>query len=95
MRDYELMVIIHPEVGEEDLPGKIEGLTQLITARGGEIAEVKEWGRRKLAYSIRQCREGNYVLAHFKLEPDRASELEASLLVSEDILRHLLVKLNG
>lgn len=92
MRDYELVFIVSPEVAEESLPATIEKVSQFITAKGGAIAEVNQWGRRKFAYPIRKFSEGNYVLAHFKLEPEKTKELEANLKISEEILRHLLVK---
>lgn len=92
MRDYELVVIISPEIAEESVPTTIEKVTQFITAKGGAITEVNQWGRRKLAYPIGKFTEGNYVLTQFKLEPERTTELEANLEISEEILRHLLVK---
>ena len=93
MRDYELIVIISPDVGEEDIPGTIDKVSDFITSRGGAITEVDHWGRRKLAYPIDRFREGHYVLSRFKVKPEMAAELEANLKISENILRHLLVRL--
>lgn len=93
MRDYELIVIISPDVGEEDIPSTIDKVSGFITSRGGDITEVDHWGKRKLAYPIDRFREGNYVLSRFKFEPGMAAELEANLKISEEILRHLLVRL--
>ena len=93
MRDYELIVIISPDVGEEDIPGTIDKVSDFITSRGGAITEVDHWGKRKLAYPIDRFREGNYVLSRFKFKPGMAAELEANLKISEKILRHLLVRL--
>lgn len=92
MRDYELVVIINPEVPEEEVPANIDRVSEFITARGGSVSEVNRWGKRKLAYPINHFREGNYVLTKFKLDPRKAAELEANLRISEKILRHLLVK---
>ena len=92
MRDYEIMVIISPEVAEEDMPGRIDKVNEFITARGGEITEVERWGKRKLAYPINRYKEGNYVISRFKFEPGMTAELEASLRITEDILRHMLVR---
>lgn len=92
MRDYELVVIISPGVSEEDLPATLEKVKQLITSRGGSVTEVRQWGRRRLAYPIRRFAEGNYVQTQFQMEPGLTKELEASLQLSEDILRHLLVR---
>ena len=94
MRDYELVVIISPEVVDEEIPAAIDKINQFIVERGGAITEVNQWGRRKLAYPIRDFMEGNYVLTQFKMEPRLTAELEASLGISEEILRHLLVRLS-
>ena len=93
MRDYELIVIVSPEVPEEELPTQIDKISEFITNKGGSVTEVERWGKRKLAYPINHLREGNYVLTRFKLEPGTAAELEANLRISERILRHLLVRL--
>ena len=93
MRDYELMVIISPDVSEEDIPGTIDKVSDFITSRGGTITEVDHWGKRKLAYPIARFREGDYVLSRFKFNPGMTAELEANLKISEMILRHLLVRL--
>jgi len=93
LRDYELMVIISPDVSEEDIPGTIDKVSDFITSRGGTITEVDHWGKRKLAYPIARFREGDYVLSRFKFNPGMTAELEANLKISEMILRHLLVRL--
>jgi len=93
LRDYELVVIISPELAEEEIPGTLEKIDRSITERGGSITEVNQWGRRKLAYPIQNFMEGNYVLTQFKMEPGLTADLEASLGISEEILRHLLVRL--
>jgi len=93
LRDYELVVIISPEVAEEEIPGALEKIGRFITERGGSISEVNQWGRRRLAYPIKNFMEGNYVLTQFKMEPGLTADLEASLGISEEILRHLLVRL--
>jgi len=94
LRDYELVVIISPDVTDEDTPAMLEKMNQFITDRGGSITEVNQWGRRKLAYPIENFMEGNYVLTQFKMEPKQTAELEANLRLTEEILRHLLVRLN-
>ncbi len=93
MRDYELIVIVSPEVPEEELPTHLDKISEFITNKGGSVTEVERWGKRKLAYPINHFREGNYVLTRFKLEPGTTAELEANLRISERILRHLLVRL--
>ena len=93
MRDYELTVIFRPEIVEEDIPAEIEKVSQMISQKGGVVGEVNRWGRKRLAYTIKNCREGNYVLTPFKMDPTSALELDKNLRSSERILRHLLVRL--
>ena len=95
VHDYELVVIISPEVVDEALETKIDDISKLITSKEGIVATVEQWGKRKLSYPIKHFAEGNYVLAQFKMNPKWSKELEANLLISEEILRHLLVRLNS
>jgi len=95
LHDYELVFIISPEVAEEEVGGIIDNLSQLITGKDGTVSDVERWGKRKLAYPIRHFAEGEYVLLRFKMKPALGKELETSLKISENILRHLLVRLEG
>jgi small subunit ribosomal protein S6 len=63
-----------------------------VTSRGGEVNDVQPWGRRKLAYPIKRFVEGNYVLANMRLDPARTHELESGLMISDDVVRHLLIR---
>jgi small subunit ribosomal protein S6 len=92
LRDYELVVVLSPEIVEEDLPAAIERVTGAFTSRGGEIVETREWGRRRLAYPISRHTEGNYIISHLKIDPARTHEIESQFNIAEDILRHLLVR---
>ena len=94
LNDYELVFIISPEVTEENLDTTIEGVSQFITGKGGIVSDVEKWGKRRLAYPIKHLGEGSYVLLKLKLKPVHNKELDANLNISEDILRHLLIKLN-
>jgi len=92
LHEYELIVVINPDIAEEDVSAAVERVTGAITTRGGEVDEVTAWGRRKLAYPIRKHVEGNYVLTNIRLDPARTHDLESSFLISDDILRHLLIR---
>jgi small subunit ribosomal protein S6 len=92
LHEYELVVVINPDIAEEDVPAAIERVTGAVTSRGGEVTEVTPWGRRKLAYAIERHTEGNYVLTQLRLDPQRAHELEGGFAISEDLLRHLLIR---
>lgn len=93
LRDYELVFITSPEVSEEALEATISGVSQLITGKGGIISNEERWGKKKLAYPIKHFLEGNYVLTRFKMNPKWSKELETHLFISEDIMRHLLVRI--
>ncbi|MGE0685604.1 MAG: 30S ribosomal protein S6 [Dehalococcoidia bacterium] len=92
LRDYELIVVLSPEIGDDVIESSIEKVQQSVTTRGGEIKEVKHWGRRRLAYPIKRHMEGNYVESQVRLDPDQVSSLEANLRISEEVIRHLIVK---
>jgi small subunit ribosomal protein S6 len=95
LTDYELVYIINPDVTEEALENKLNSINQFITGHDGEVSSVDKWGKKKLAYPLKHYLEGNYVLTRFKISPAQCKELEANLKISEEILRHLLVKVGG
>ena len=94
LRDYELVVIISPEVEEGEFEATTDNISRHITGRGGTVSEMEQWGKRRLAYPIRHFVEGSYVLTRFKLKPAFGKELEANLRISEGVLRHLLIRLD-
>lgn len=95
MRKYELVTVLRPDIGDDEVQQVLERLQDAVRNRGGQVEQVEHWGRRKLAYPIKRYLEGNYVLSHIQLEPEQTQELERSLLLSEDVIRHLLVKLDA
>lgn len=95
MRRYELVVIISPQVADDEVPEAVERLVRRpVEGQGGEVGEINQWGRRKLAYPIQKHLEGNYVLTELRLDPQRTKELERGLHISEEVIRHLLVRLD-
>ncbi len=78
LRNYELVLIISPEVEDERLGNTIENISQFITDKGGAVSEVEQWGKRKLAYPVKHFLEGNYVLTRFKVKPRFTSNLSAN-----------------
>ena len=95
MANYELVYIINPIVTEEELPNVLGKVSNYVTKGGGTGNEIAQWGRKKLAYPIKKCIEGNYVLAKIELKPAAIKELEASLKLSTEVIRHLLVRANA
>ena len=80
--DYEMVVILSPDIADEALDAAIENIKQFITGKAGIVDEVEKWGKRRLAYPIARFLEGNYILAKFKISPTYCKELEASLKIS-------------
>lgn len=75
------------------MPGELERITGYITGGGGEVAELvttSPWGRRRLAYPIRDYRDGFYALYTFSTEPERIDELERDLRLNNQVLRSLV-----
>jgi small subunit ribosomal protein S6 len=95
LRDYEMVIVISPELDEDKFNAALDGISKLITDIGGVVSEIKQWGKRKLAYPIKHFTEGNYILTRLQLQPAMGKEVEAKLQISEDVLRHLLVRLNN
>ena len=92
LQDYELIFILNPDMAEEAIDSKIDSIGQFITTREGVITDTQKWGKKKLSYPVKHFLEGNYTLVKFQAKPARAKELETSLRISEEIIRHLLVK---
>lgn len=89
-RDYELGFILNPEVSEEQTSAILTRIEQIVTSQEGEIVRVNQWGRRRLAYPIERQREGFYVFIDMILSPETVLELERTLKVSEEVLRHMM-----
>jgi small subunit ribosomal protein S6 len=94
LRTYELMFIAQPDLDEENLNALIERVKQTTVDNGGEIVKVEPMGRRRLAYEVAKRREGHYVLIHANLDRQAMAALERDLRLSEDVLRHLLIRLD-
>jgi small subunit ribosomal protein S6 len=93
VRSYELIYIVHPEVDEAGLSTVNETVTGLVERGGGKVVKIDPWGLRRLAYPIQKMWEGQYVLMHLELDPQSVTELERGLGLAEQILRHLVVRL--
>ncbi len=93
LRDYEMVLVVSPNIDDAKFEATVENVGKFITSKGGVISETQKWGKKKLAYPIKHFLEGNYVLTRFKAKPLAIKELEINLKISEDVLRHLVVKL--
>ena len=93
MRRYELMLLFRPDLEDDKLQSAVEKVTRAIVNAGGALTKVSPWGKRRLAYEIQHFREASYFLIHFDIAPSAVREIERGLLISEEILRHLVTLL--
>ncbi|HYI66197.1 MAG TPA: 30S ribosomal protein S6 [Candidatus Limnocylindrales bacterium] len=93
MRRYELMLLLRPDLEDDKLQAAVEKVTRAIVNAGGSLSKVSPWGKRRLAYDIQRHREASYFLIHFDIEPSQVREIERGMLISEEILRHLVTVL--
>jgi small subunit ribosomal protein S6 len=91
MREYELVVIIHPDLDENAVNDIITRISSWITDDGGEITKTDLWGKRELAYMIRKQKQGQYVLLQTKMNPSLGATLERNLGYLEPVMRYLLI----
>ena len=92
VRSYELVFIVHPEVDGDDFTAVVERVTSLIERNSGKITQVNDWGLRRLAYPIQDQWEGHYVFMLLELEPHVVIGLDRSLILIEQVIRHLVVR---
>ncbi len=92
MRQYELILIVQPDLDEEATAGVLDRVKNMITDNGGEIVKTEVWGSKSLAYEIRDFREGYYVYMDVAFKPEFGTELKQSLRYLEPIIRYMLTK---
>ncbi|MDQ2941330.1 MAG: 30S ribosomal protein S6 [Chloroflexota bacterium] len=93
MRRYELMLLLRPDLEDDKLQSAVEKVTRAIVNAGGSLSKVSPWGKRRLAYEIQHLRDASYFLIHFDIDPSEVRGIERGLLISEEILRHLVIVL--
>lgn len=92
MRRYELMLVIQPDVADDPVQAIIDRVTRSLITAGGQITKVSPWGRRRLAYPIGQHREGSYFIIVFDAPAEAVADLERSLNITEEVMRHLVTR---
>ena len=90
MRAYELLYFINPSLDEEERKAVNDRVVNTIDAIGGTIDSIDEWGKRKLAYEIKDLTEGEYYLVNFQAEPDSLSELDRILRITDRVIRFMV-----
>ena len=92
-KKYEVMFIVDA-ANEEVIRGAVDLVKQTITKIGGTVDKEDEWGKRQLAYEVKHQKEGYYVVIDFTAEPAVIKELDRIIKIHEEIIRHIIVKLD-
>ncbi|HXA47381.1 MAG TPA: 30S ribosomal protein S6 [Burkholderiaceae bacterium] len=92
MRHYEIVFIVHPDQSEQ-VPAMIERYKGIVTARGGKVHRVEDWGRRQMAYMIQKLAKAHYVCLNIECDNETLVEIETGFKFNDAVLRHLTVKM--
>ncbi|MGE5559928.1 MAG: 30S ribosomal protein S6 [Chloroflexota bacterium] len=91
MRSYELMYIIRPDLDEEQTNAVIEKYKGLLETQGATVQNVEKWGKRRLAYLVKDQTEGFYVIVTFRSEAPAVAELDRLLKISDEVMKYLII----
>jgi small subunit ribosomal protein S6 len=90
MRHYEIVLLIHPDQSEQ-VPAMLERYKGIVTAAGGKVHRVEDWGRRQLAYMIQKLAKAHYLCLNIECGQEVLNELETGFRFNDAVLRHLTV----
>ena len=93
MRDYEVMTIHRPDLAESDIDSDLSQIETFLTDNGGNVAKRDLWGKRRFAYEIDHLSEGFYTVLSFQAQPQVVENLDRRLTLSDEVLRHKIVRL--
>ena len=92
MHTYELMVITHGSLSEENVGSVIERFSKTIADLGGSVERVDHWGKREFAYEIDHMNEGYYTVIDLQLPGEQLAELERQLRIADEVVRHKAIR---
>ena len=93
MRHYEMVFIVHPDQSEQ-VPAMIERYRGMVTAGGGKVHRIEDWGRRQLAFPIQKVFKAHYVLMNIEVNNETLTEIEHAFKFNDAVLRHLTVAMS-
>ena len=93
MRHYEMVFIVHPDQSEQ-VPAMIERYRGMVTAGGGKVHRIEDWGRRQLAFPIAKVFKAHYVLMNIEVNNETLNEIEHAFKFNDAVLRHLTVNMS-
>ena len=94
MRHYEIVVLVHPDQSEQ-VPAMLERYKGIVTAAGGAVHRIEDWGRRQLAYPLAKVHKAHYLLLNIETDQKALAELTAGFRFSDAVLRHLVVSMDA
>ena len=94
MRHYEIVFLVHPDQSEQ-VPAMIERYKGMISAGGGQVHRLEDWGRRQLAYPLAKVHKAHYVLMNIETDQKTLDELTGAFRFSDAVLRHLVVNMDS
>ena len=92
MNNYELAVILSSKLEDDQRAAALEQIKELVKRFGGQIKDIAEWGKKKLAYEIQKEKEGFYYFIHFDAESTAPAEIESRIRIMEPVLRYLCMR---
>ena len=92
MNKYELAVVVNAKIEDEERAQVIEKVKEMITRFGGNVTDVDEWGKRRLAYEIQKMKEAYYYFVHFEADATVPGEIEQRIRIMDKVLIYLCVK---
>ena len=92
MNKYELAVVVNAKIEDDARTATIEKVKELIARFGGNVTDVDEWGKKRLAYEIQKMKEGFYYFIHFDSDSVCPNEVEAHIRIMEPVIRYLCVR---
>ncbi len=92
MNKYELAFVVSAKLEDEERTAVVEKAKAYIARFGGNVTEVEEWGKKRLAYEIQHQREGFYYFIQFEADAACPAELERRVRIMDNVLRYLVVR---
>ncbi|MFL0804278.1 MAG: 30S ribosomal protein S6 [Agarilytica sp.] len=91
MRHYEIVFLVHPDQSEQ-VPGMVERYTSTVTANGGTVHRLEDWGRRQLAYTINKIHKAHYIMMNVECDEEALEELTTNFRYNDAVIRNMVVR---
>ncbi len=92
MNKYELAVVVNAKIEDDEREKVVEKAKAVVERFGGQISDVDEWGKKRLAYEIQKMKEGYYYFIHFEAEASAPGQIEQRMRIMDNVLRYLCVR---